>query len=370
MKQHFAAKITTLLQQAPFVGHLSRQKFVGQFIIGLIKSRNVQFGEVAQHLNDAVKPASNETRIQDFFRQVNLDYMLVAKLLMSLLPAQGKLRLCLDRTEWNFGQCQVNVLLVTAGAGDVHVPLCWQLLDNRSGNSNAADRIALLADCVALLGRERIELVVGDREFIGHTWLKWLQDHQLPFVVRVPKHHRLTHADGRRQAVAELGLAPGQVRRFARVQLDGVWGQAWVKALAADEFVFLFAADGLHHLEPLYAGRWTIEQCFQNLKGRGFNLEATHLRCLHKLRKLVALVSLAYAFCLGVGAAAHGGRQPIARKNHGHRAVSLSRHGLNLLRQLTRPLTPPEDPLARMVETMLNWITRQLARNQLLKIVG
>jgi len=50
--------------------------------------------------------------------------------------------------------------------------------------------------------------------------------------------------------------------------------------------------------------------------------------------------------------------------------VSLSRHGLNLLRQLTRPLTPPEDPLARMVETILNWIARQLARNQLLKIVG
>ena len=50
VKQHFAAKITTLLQQAPFVGHLSRQKFVGQFILGLIKSRNVQFGEVAQHL--------------------------------------------------------------------------------------------------------------------------------------------------------------------------------------------------------------------------------------------------------------------------------------------------------------------------------
>ena len=67
VKHYFAAKISTLLQQAPFVGHLSRQKFVGQFILGLIKSRNVQFGEVAQHLNDAAKPASNETRIQDFF---------------------------------------------------------------------------------------------------------------------------------------------------------------------------------------------------------------------------------------------------------------------------------------------------------------
>jgi len=153
------------------VRHLSRQKFVGQLIIGLIKSRNVPFGEVAQHLNDAVKPASNETRIRDFFREVNLDYLLVIKRLMRLLPAQGKRRPCLDRAEWDFGQCQVNVLLVTAGTGGVHVPLCGQLLDNRSGNSNAADRIALLVDCVALLGHERIELVVGDREFIGHTWL-------------------------------------------------------------------------------------------------------------------------------------------------------------------------------------------------------
>ena len=138
----------------------------------------------------------------------------------------------------------------------------------------------------------------------------------------------------------------------------------------ADEFVFLFAANGFHHLEPLYAGRWTIEQCFQNLKGRGFNREATHLRCLHKRRNLVALVSLAYAFCLGVGQAAHGGRRPITRKNDGHRAAGLSSHGLNLLRQLTRPLTPPEDPLAHMAEAILNWITRQPARNQLLKTIG
>ena len=156
------------------------------------------------------------------------------------------------------------------------------------------------------------------------------------------------------------------MRRFVRVQLDWVWGPAWVKALAADEFVFLFAADGLHYLEPLYAGRWTIEQCFHNRKGWGFNWEATHLRCLYKLRKLGAIVNLAYAFYLDVGAAAYGGWRPITCKNHGHRAASLSRHGLKLLRQLPRPLITPEDPLARMAETILNWITRQLARNQLL----
>lgn len=45
-------------------------------------------------------------------------------------------------------------------------------------------------------------------------------------------------------------------------------------------------------------------------------------------------------------------------------------HGLTLLRQLTRPLTLPEDPSARLVETLPNLITRQLTKYQLLKIIG
>lgn len=123
MKQRLITKITSLLQRPPIVRHLARQKFVTQFVIALIQSRNVPVGEVAQHLNDAVKIASNETRIQDFFREVDLNYLVLAQLLLGLLPARGKLRLCLDRTEWDFGQCQVNLLLVTVGWGAFQVPL-------------------------------------------------------------------------------------------------------------------------------------------------------------------------------------------------------------------------------------------------------
>ena len=370
MKQRLIAKITTVLQQVPLVRNLARQKVVAHFLIGLVKSRNVQFGEVAQHLNDRVKPASNETRIQDFFREVELDYLALARLLLILLPATGKLRLCLDRTEWDFGQYQVNSLLVTVGRGDWHVPFYWELLDNRSGNSNAAQRIAVLKKCVAVLGHARIGLVLGDREFVGHDWLKWHKDSGLNFIMRVPCHHLLTQADEQRQAIADLGLAHGQVRRFAQCQLDGVWGQAWVRALAGGEFLFLFGSVGLPYMDQLYAKRWTIEQCFQNLKGRGFNVEATHLRCLGKLRKLVALVSLAYAFCLSVGQAADR-RVPIARKNHGYRATSLSRHGLTILRHLTRSETDAAIPSARQVEALLQWLARQVTRHQhIVNIVG
>ena len=222
VKQRLVAKITTVLQHVPLVGHLSRQKFVAQFVIGLIKSRNVQFREVAEHLNDDALPASDETRIQNFFRAVTLDYLAFMQLIINLLPATGKLRLCIDRTEWDFGQCQVNILLVTVGSGTWHVPLYWELLDNRSGNSNAAQRIAVLEKCVTLLGRERIGLVLGDREFVGHNWLKWLKDNGLNFVMRLPKHHLLTDAHGHRRAITDLGLAEGEHRRFAQRQVDGV----------------------------------------------------------------------------------------------------------------------------------------------------
>ncbi|TDN39620.1 hypothetical protein E4631_23040 [Hymenobacter sp. UV11] len=188
--------------------------------------------------------------------------------------------------------------------------------------------------------------------------------------MRLPRHHLLTFACGRQQAIADLGLSRGQTRRFAHCQVDGVWGQVWVKALAGNDFLFLFGNVGLAYMDQLYAKRWTIEQCFQNLKGRGFNLEATHLRCRHKLRKLVALVSLAYACCLSVGTLADQKLRPIARKNHGYRATSLSRHGLNVLRQLTRPSTCPDHPLARLVERLLDWLARQLLNLHLTKIVG
>ena len=94
------------------------------------------------------------------------------------------------------------------------------------------------------------------------------------------------------------------------------------------------------------------------------------MRCHDKLRKLVALVSLAYAFCLSVGQAADR-RRPLARKNHGHRATSLSRHGLNIVRQLTRPETNTATKLAQMVEALLEWLIRQITVYQMpVKIVG
>lgn len=370
MKQCLIDKITTLLHGSPLVSNLARKKFVARFIIGLINSRKVQFPAVAQHLNDGVAVSSNQTRIENFFRHATLDYLAVAHLLLRLLPASGKCRLCIDRTEWNFGHCEVNLLVVTVGCGPIQLPFYWELLDNRSGNSATADRIKLLQACVAVLGKERIGLVMGDREFVGHAWFKYLKDNNINFIMRLPKHHLITLASGQVRPVTELAASGQGPFIQPQCQVDGVWGNVWLKELEEGEYLFLFGTVTADFMGQLYRKRWTIEACFQNLKKRGFDLASTHLSCLAKLKKLMALTSIAYGLCLSLGTYLHQKVQRIKTKPHGYKAVSFSRHGLNFLQKISRPLASVSAKVEHQLTVAFRWMMRQRTHYQAIKIVG
>ena len=370
MKQCLVDKITAVLQTVPLVGHLARKKFVAQFLVALINSRKVQFNAIAQHLNDAAKTASNETRIEDFFREVDLNYALIATLLLSFLPKKGKYRLCIDRTEWNFGRCEVNILVISIGCGDVQLPLYWELLDNKSGNSNADNRIALVELCLTIVGKERIGILIGDREFVGHKWFKYLKDKELNFIMRVPKHHLIMQQDGQLCAITTLKFRPNQPIVLENCQVDGVWGNVWIKAVGKDEYLFLFGTISPKYMGQIYRKRWTIETIFQNLKSRGFDLATTHLTNQAKLKKLIGFCSLAYGLCLSMGIYLHKKVQAIATKSNGYKKTSFSRHGRNFFQQFCRLAISIPDAVARQLTLLERWIYRQLAHYQSLKIVG
>jgi hypothetical protein len=162
-------KVKETLDKVEIVTNLSRKKFFWQFVQGLIKVRKVQFNEVATALNNDVKPASNERRIQAFFEKVELNYEALSVLLCLFLP-KGKVILSMDRTDWKFGAVDINILVVVARCGNVGLPLYFEILDNKRGNSSTSDRQNIIEKCVKLLEVKGIELVLMDREFIGHTW--------------------------------------------------------------------------------------------------------------------------------------------------------------------------------------------------------
>ena len=160
MEDFIINAISEHLKQTQIVSNLSRQKMLVLTLCSLLRCRSVVFAELAVHLNDRVKTASNETRIRDFFREVPFDYDALAAFTFSFLVAQKgqKIRLTIDRTNWAFGSHSTNILMVIASKGNYTIPLFWDLLDNKGGNSNCEQRLEIIKKCIDLLGLNALVL--------------------------------------------------------------------------------------------------------------------------------------------------------------------------------------------------------------------
>ncbi len=331
MKSNLRNEIRQILDENQIVKNASRKSFLVSYLPALIQSNSVQFYKTAKFLNSDVKVQSNMTRIQDFYREVEICYDTVAILLLSLVPKDKKLRICIDRTEWDFGKVQVNILMILVGYGDFQIPFYWELLDNKSGNSNTNDRIDLLEKVFRIIDKKRVGLVIADREFIGHKWLKWLKDQGLTFCVRIPKSHCIHRLNGNIIDVTALAKAFPQGTYLVDCMVDNVWGNVYVKPLPDGDILFLFGTCNPKFLAQLYKKRWVIEVCFQNLKTRGFNLEHTHLRDFKRIGKLIAMVSIAYAFCVSLGIYLNRKVAKIKVNIDDYKVNSFFRTGMNLI---------------------------------------
>jgi len=87
-----------------------------------------------------------------------------------------------------------------------------------------------------------------------------------------------------------------------------------IKRLSDGDFLFLIGNLPAKQLGGFYRRRWCIEVLFQTFKGRGFDLESTHLKCSQKLSKLLVFVSVAVAICVKVGECHHKKVQKIKIK--------------------------------------------------------
>lgn len=186
----------------------------------------------------------------------------------------------------------------------------------------------------------------------------------------MPKSHLITSRDGRRRSVCDFALTLDKPVLLQDCQVDGTWGYVWLRVLENGEHLFSFGTATLEFMGQFYRKRWSIEACFQNLKGRGFNLEATHLKSLTKLKKLLALVSVAYSLCTGLGLYFHEKVQNLKIKKNGYKSVSLSRRGLILIREISRQQPTLSSDLILKIKYLFRWIIRQLIYYPTVEIGG
>jgi hypothetical protein len=143
--------------------------------------------------------------------------------------------------------------------------------------------------------------------------------------------------------------------------VDGARGSVYIKPLK-DDVLYLFGTQDAPMLGELYRKRWGIEAMFQMLKGRGYNLEESHLVHLDRMKKLVGMVALSYAICLGIGLYKHHKIMKIKVKKHGYKANSFFRYGRDHIAEMLRKATGTmANNIVDIVEQAIQFIKFELS---------
>lgn len=330
----------------PHLGwHGARVSFLALFLLAVLKVRTVNLSEIAVGIEGAALWSSKYKRLQRFFRGFELDYEVIAKVVVKWMEIPQPWVLSLDRTTWKCGSIYHNILAL----GIVHEGVAFPVLEwmlAKKGNSNSDERMRFIEEFLKLFGQAQIKCLCGDREFIGQAWVRYLMlDPSMAFRFRIRGSDKIERQGKLLPSkVVFAHLKSGQYQKLKGV--CRVWGlDVSVEALRLEngQLLVVIAPVGTSNSIDDYAQRWGIETLFGIFKSRGFRLESTHLRDPERLHKLFAVLTLALCWSIKTGLLLHH-IHPLPFKKHGRRAKSIFRLGFDHLRYLALHPCPANHP--------------------------
>lgn len=317
--------------------NMARIKFFSLFICALCKVQSVCFEKLACAFDTDVKKESSLRRIQRFMSEYCIDSDLVARFIFHLLPHKPPYRLALDRTNWKFGKTDINVLVLAITYKGVAFPLL-HLMMPKFGNSSTAERISLINRYIDLFGKESIECLLADREFVGKHWIGYLNKNNIKYHIRIrenfwveiPRNTHLVKAFWlfKNVGVDEYAYYRGKVR--INGQLCYLSASKVKNKQGKPELQIIVSFNKPQEANELYKERWQIETAFRALKSSGFNIEDTHLSDIERINKLFSLVIIAFIWVYIIGIELDE-LNPIKIKKHGRMAKSLFKYGLEFV---------------------------------------
>jgi hypothetical protein len=335
-------KDTTLISvlQGHFKGelNLARVKLICLFITALCKTKTINYDRIASAFDTKADKNSSYRRIQRFMKDFDFPMKIVSMLIFNILPFKEDLVLVLDRTNWKFGEHNINILMLGVSYKNVAFPLMFKMLDKR-GNSDTKERIDLLRKYIEWFGKPSIDCLLADREFVGGNWLEFLNDEKIRYHIRIRNNFTIYSYQKQAQIKAFWlfnNLKVGEFYHYPKiVELHGqrcyLSGTKTIDRDGKMEFLIIVSFNKPEEAMEYYKQRWQIETLFRGLKSSGFNIEATHVTDLERLEKLFSLTIVAFVWCYKIGDYLDDNVKGIIIKKHGRRAVSVFKYGLDYL---------------------------------------
>jgi hypothetical protein len=265
-------------------------------------------------------------------------YRPVAKQIMVAFAGQ-RLVLIIDTTKVGF---QHQLMTISLAYRKRTLPLAWSVHSGPKGHIKTQVQIALFKQVYSLIPRSTKVWVIGDTEFQGVPLLRWLRRCGWHLVIRQQGRIKVYSAQHGWLKLNAFPLEPGETKVMGWVRLTEKHSAGWFWLVlhwevGEDEPWYLISDQaGQRDLIQLYKKRMWVEEMYGDMKGHGFDLEATCLEDADRISRLVLGVCITYVWfiCLGSWVVKLGHRYLIDRKDR--RDKSYFRLGLDWLKRCKR----------------------------------
>ena len=301
-------------------------------VVGLYKAESVHLSKVARKLPIRAKKLSLDKRLRRFLDnpgvRVREWYRPVAQALVKAAAVGGQIHLLIDSSKVGFGH---RLLMVGIAYRRRALPLAWTWVRTAKGHSTTKKQVTLLQYVHDLLPEGVKVSLVGDCEFKSTLLIEHLDFWKWDYALRQPKQH-LVMAFGQAiwRRLDSFDLRPGTLMWLGRAVLTrtGAYPSNLVLYWKRGQREPWYLATNLPSPQGaimLYRRRMWLEEMFGDMKGHGFDLEATYLRHFLRLSRLTLAVCLLYLWLVATG-------EHVVAVNQAHEVDRTDRRDLSIFR--------------------------------------
>jgi hypothetical protein len=286
---------------------ITRVRNLALLVTGLYLARKVHLALIADEWHLPGRTVSLVNRLRRFLSNPRVSvrhyYQPVAESLVSAFRGLP-IRLIIDTTKLGF---DARLLTVSIAYRKRALPLAWSVHRGKKGWVAVKEHIALLRHVARLIPEGSEVWLLGDCEFQHVPLISWLKGQGWHYILRQQGKVYVWKPGWAQSRLADLGLKEGETRYLGWVYLTATYHYGPVSMVlhweeGEDEPWYLVTdAEASWATIRTYKMRMWIEEMYGDMKGHGVDLEATHMRDLGRLSRLVLGVCLVYVWLIALG---------------------------------------------------------------------
>jgi len=278
-------------------------------VAGIVQGKNCQLPTIARNTPDGAKPESRVKRYKRWIKNEHTGYeayyMPFAQQILASLAQIRELVFTIDGSEAGHNCIILMISLIYKKRA---LPIVWLVVTGNKGHLPEALHLELLEKLQMVLPKECQAIFLGDGEFDSVQLQSALQTLNWAYVCRTAKNTLLDEEGD--FSFTDLLLLPGDCVGIPNVLFTAqsygpVTAIGWWKKGCKEPIFLITNFELVDEACYWYAKRFRIETFFSDEKGRGFNLDKSHLSDPMRLARLMVAACLAYLWIIYLGVTAH-----------------------------------------------------------------